>query len=177
MSLTERVWIFFLRQHFRAEMCEFTFLQGYDRRKSCNWLERPVLDVNTNTAKVFVPMLEKQCALSLDFSHQHLQWPISTTQALNKRLKTRQLLKYSMSAGGVGLFKQLGQTANPREEETCAANVSVCLSAPWTFSPDITSSGQWVTSQRYFMSRLPAILFGTGEQHKEIPDIYPTRCK
>lgn len=34
-------------QYLRVEMLEFTFLQGHDRRKSCNWLEHPVLDVNT----------------------------------------------------------------------------------------------------------------------------------
>lgn len=61
---------------------------------------------------------------------------------------------------------------NPGEEQTCPANVSVCLAVAGTFSPDITSSGQWVISQGYSMSRLPAILFGTGEQHKDITQIF-----
>lgn len=43
-----RVWVCVcVSQHFWDEMSAFTFLQGYDRRKSCSRLEHPVLDVNT----------------------------------------------------------------------------------------------------------------------------------
>lgn len=67
-------------QHLRVEMSEFTFLQGYDRRKSCDWLEHPVLDVNT----VLQPGLsslcwKKQSVLSLYFSNRPPRWPIIMT--------------------------------------------------------------------------------------------------
>lgn len=64
-------------------MSDFTFLQGHDRRKSCGWLEHPVLDVNTvMQAQLSSPVLEKQSALSIYFSSQPPWWPvIMTTRA------------------------------------------------------------------------------------------------
>lgn len=34
-------------QHLRVEILDFIFLQGHVQKKSCDWLEHPVLDVNT----------------------------------------------------------------------------------------------------------------------------------
>lgn len=73
-------------QHLRVEMLDFIFLQGHDRRKSCNWLELPVLDINTVMQAGLSPsVLEKQPALSLYFSSQPPWWPIiMTTQSFKK---------------------------------------------------------------------------------------------
>lgn len=165
-------------------MLDFVFLQGHDRRKSCNWLEHPVLDINTVMQAGLSPsVLEKQPALSLYFSSQPPWWPvIMTTQSLKKsRLPVEVKLIKRWRVLWV-CFSHLDRhkrelIGNPREEQTRPADMSVrlsaCLTGPGTFSPDITSSGHcWVTGQGYSMSRLPAILLGAGEQHKDITQVF-----
>ena len=101
-------------QHLRVEMSQYTLLQGHARRKSCNWLEHPVLDVNS-VLQAFLPVLEKQSVLSFYFGDQPSRRPmIMRTRAFlmlkGERERYRNRSYKKKVAGALSSFQPLGQT-------------------------------------------------------------------